>query len=388
MSRKLKIGVAGLGRGFAYMLPTFRRDPRIALVAAADARKEALAHFAADFGAKTYDTVEQLCGDPDVDLIYVATPHQFHAQHTRLAAQAGKHLLIEKPMAISLDECRAMIAAARAAGVQLCVGHSHSFDAPIARARALIESGEFGPVRMIAALNFTDFMQRPRRPEELDTAQGGGVGFSQAAHQVDVVRRLAGKRALRVRAMAGAWDRARPTEGAYAALLSFEDGVFATLTYNGYGHFDSDEWQGWIGETGHAKTPHAGRVPRAFGSAAEEAAFKQSGNYGGAHFRESPPPQAHQHFGAVVVSCALADLRPLPNGVMVHRDGAGRLEPLPAPEIPRAEVIDEIVDAVLHGKTPRHNGEWAMATLEICLAILQSGREGRDIELRHQGACP
>ena len=59
----------------------------------------------------------------------------------------------------------------------------------------------------------------------------------------------------RVRAATGRWDPSRPTEGAYAALLWFDSGAFATLTYSGYGHFDSDEWCGWIGEMGRRKPP-------------------------------------------------------------------------------------------------------------------------------------
>ena len=81
--------------------------------------------------------------------------------------------------------------AARRAGVHLVVGHSHSFDAPVRRLRELIASGEFGAVRMINAINYTDYLYRPRRPEELDTAQGGGAVFNQAAHQVDMVRLIA-----------------------------------------------------------------------------------------------------------------------------------------------------------------------------------------------------
>jgi phthalate 4,5-cis-dihydrodiol dehydrogenase len=174
------------------MLPTFVGDPRVALVAAADSRAEARARFAADFAAVSYPTVEELCADPAVEAIYVATPHQDHARHAVLAARHGKHLLVEKPMALSLSECAAIIAAAERAGVALVVGHSHSFDAPVVRLRALIESGAFGAVRMINAINYTDYLYRPRRPEELDTAQGGGAVFNQAAHQVDIVRLIAG----------------------------------------------------------------------------------------------------------------------------------------------------------------------------------------------------
>src|SRR5688500_3467893 len=262
--RKVRIGVAGLGRAFSVMLPTFVHDPRVALVAAADRRAEARQRFAADFSAKTYDTVEELCADPEIEIVYVATPHQLHARHAILAARNGKHVLIEKPMALTLEDCAAMIDAAKCANVQLIVGHSHSFDAPILRARALIDGREYGAVRMITALNYTDYLLRPRRAEELDTTQGGGAVFNQAAHQVDVVRLLGGGRVKSVRAATGAWDAARPTEGAYSALLTFENGAFASLTYGGYGHFDSDEFSGWIGEMGQAKSPNTRKPPPQF----------------------------------------------------------------------------------------------------------------------------
>src|SRR5262249_50857542 len=170
------------------MLPTFTADLRVSLVAAADPRPEARQRFAVDFAGKPYGRVEELCADPAVDVVYVATPHQFHAAHAVLAAQHGKHVVVEKPLALTLEDCDARVAAARRAGVHLIVGHSHSFDAPILRLRGLIASGAFGPVRMITALNYTEYLYRPRRPEELDTAQGGGALFNQAAHQVDVVR--------------------------------------------------------------------------------------------------------------------------------------------------------------------------------------------------------
>ena len=382
--RKLRIGVAGLGRAFTVMLPTFVNDPRIALVAAADPRAEAKARFAADFSARTYATVEDLCADPAIEIVYVATPHQHHAQHAILAAQYGKHVLVEKPMALTLADCASMIAAAQAAGVHLVVGHSHSFDAPILRARALIAGGDFGAVRMINTLNYTDFVYRPRRPEELDTAQGGGAIFSQGAHQVDIVRLLGGGAVNSVRAATGAFDAARPTDGAYSALLTFRSGAFASLTYGGYGHFDSDEFLGWIGEMGQAKTPYV-RTPQRFASPEAEAAAKSARNYGGANYQPAAnAPLAHQNFGLLIASCECAELRPLPNGVMIYQNGTARLDPLPPPAVPRGEVIDELYGAVVRGIAPLHDGAWAMATLEVCLAILRSAREGREIALDHQ----
>jgi phthalate 4,5-cis-dihydrodiol dehydrogenase len=280
-----------------------------------------------------------------------------------------------------------MIAAAERAGVQLIVGHSHSFDAPVRRARELIESGEFGQVRMVTAVNFTDFLYRPRRPEELDTAQGGGAVFNQAAHHVDIVRLLGGGRVRTVRAHTGAWDPARPTEGAYSCLLTFEDGAFASLTYSGYAHFDTDEWCDWVGEIGQRKDPAAyGGARKLF--AGNEPDLKSRRNYGGRDYAAPSSSSLHQHFGALIVSCDKADLRPLPEGVMIYADGERRLDSLPAPRIPRVGVIDELYAAVVSGKPPRHDGRWGMATLEVCLAMLRSAREGRDIPLASQTGLP
>jgi phthalate 4,5-cis-dihydrodiol dehydrogenase len=379
MLPKLKLGVAGLGRAFAVMLPTLVRDARIALVGAADPRAEARAQFEADFQCRVYREVADLCADPNVEAVYVATPHQFHAAHAVAALSAGKHVLVEKPMALSLDECRAMIAAARKTGKQLVVGHSHSFDAPIALARKIIDRKAHGPVRMISALDYTDFLYRPRRPEELDTASGGGVFFNQAVHQVDILRLLAGSPVKSVRCSAGAWDAKRPTEGAYAAHLAFADGAFASAVYSGYAHFDSDEFQGWIGEMGQRKDPEAYGAARKTLST-EEVAQKNSRNYGGKEYRATSPV-AHQHFGLFVVSCEKADLRPMPNGVMVYSDGEQRLEKLAAPQVPRAEVIDELYFAAMQGRAALHDGEWAMATLQACLAMLESAREGKEVLL-------
>ena len=370
--KKLRLGVSGLGRAFALMAPAFR-DPRVELVAAADPRAEARRKFAADFKARSYSSVEELCADPQVEAVYVATPHELHAAHACLAAASGKHVLVEKPMALTLDECRAMIAAARESGVQLVVGHSHSFDLPVQRTRELIQSGKYGALRMITALDFTDFVYRPRRPEELAT----GAVYNQAAHHVDIVRLLAGAEVKSVRAFTGDWDPARRTQGAYSCLIGFDSGAFAQLTYSGYAHFDSDEFMGWIGEMGQKKDPSSyGTARRSLRG--NELMVKKARNYGGSKFKPARASQ-HQHFGVVIASCEKADLRPLPGGVMIYGERAKRLERLPAPRMPRAEVIDELYAAIVKGRAPLHDGEWAMATLEVCLAILRSSKEQKEI---------
>jgi phthalate 4,5-cis-dihydrodiol dehydrogenase len=391
MTEPLNLGVIGLGRAFTLMLPTFAADPRVALVAASDPRTEARARFAQEFNTSVYEDAEALCADANVSAVYVASPHQFHVAHVKCAARHGKHVMVEKPMALSVDECREMIAAAKEANVKLLVGHSHSFDQPYLRARAMIHSGAYGSLRMINALNFTDFLYRPRRPEELDTTRGGGVVFSQAAHQVDIVRLLAHASAASVRAFTGNWDAARNTEGAYSAQIRFADGSFASLTYSGYAHFDTDEFMGWRGELGQGRDgdPSYGRARanlQKATSAAEEIAMKNERAYGtsGRDAFQIDGELAYNHFGLVIASCERADLRPLPQGVMVYGDKTRHLDELPSPKIPRPEVVDELYAAAMLGTAPLHSGEWGLATLEICLAILESAKTGREVELRWQ----
>jgi phthalate 4,5-cis-dihydrodiol dehydrogenase len=381
----IRIGAAGLGRAFMLMLDTFRRDPRVRLVAAAEPRAESRAAFEREFGGKAYSRVEELCDDPAVEMVYIATPHQFHAQHAIVAARAGKHVLVEKPLAVSLADGLATIEACRAAGVYLIVGPSHSFDAAVLQARRLIDGGTLGGVRMIQALNYTDFLYRPRRPEELDTGAGGGVVFSQGVHQIDVVRLLAGRRALAVTAMTGVWDAARPTEAAYAALVSFDGGVFASLTYSGFAHFESDEWMDWTGELGSAKDPAAyGSARRALERVRvpeEEIRLKTARTYGTG---DMPVASQHEHFGPIVVVCDRADLRLVPGGVHVYGDTERRFLPAPPLDVPRASVIDAVVAAVREGRPPVQTGRWGLASLEICLAIIESARTNRPVSLQHQ----
>ena len=217
-SDPVRLGVAGLGRAFMLMVPSFDADTRVKLTAAAAPREESRDAFEKEYGGTGYATVEELCADPDVEAIYIATPHQMHVDHVLAAARAGKHILVEKPLAVSMEDAEVMVSAAKEAGVYLIVGPSHSFDPPVELATQLISSGKFGQLRMIQAFNYTDFLYRPRRPEELRTEEGGGVLFSQAIHQIDVVRRLAGGMAEKIYAMTGAWDPKRITLNSLYAL--------------------------------------------------------------------------------------------------------------------------------------------------------------------------
>lgn len=386
--KPLGLGIAGLGRAFMLTLPNILADRRFKLVAAAAPRASSRLNFETQFGGTAHDTVAELCADPAVEAVYIATPHQMHADHIRAAASAGKHVLVDKPLAVSMKDGAAMVAAAQKAGIHLLVGPSHSFDGPVAQARALIRGGSLGRVRMIQAFNYTDFLYRPRRPEELLTSEGGGVLFSQAIHQIDIVRLLMGGQARSVAAMCGRWDTARPTEGSYAALVGFDDGAFASMLYSGYAHFDSDEWMGWIGELGRPKDPAAyGKARKLLATVATpdaEAALKQTRTFGASDVPDLPPE--HEHFGPVLVSLDRADLRLTPQGLWIYADTERRFVPTPKTLSPRSGVLDALWDAVRRNLPPVQTGVWGLGNLELCHAILSSAETGQIVPLRHQTA--
>lgn len=383
----VRLAVCGLGRAFVLTQNALQSDPRIKLVAACAPRQESRDAFEATFpGSRTYADIVQLCADPLVEAVYIATPHALHAEQVRQVAQAGKHILVEKPLAINIGDAQQMIADVRAAGVHAVVGPSHSFDAPVVQASDLIALGDLGKPRMIQAFNYTDFLYRPRRAEELRTEAGGGVVFSQGIHQIDVVRRLAGVAAESVYACTGNWDSQRDTEGAYSAIVRFSGGLSATLTYSGYAHFDSDEWMDWAGELGQRKDPDVyGLARKALihaPTSAQESALKSRRTFGASS--AMPVTKFEEHFGPVLVSLERADLRLSAQGLHIYGDQDRRFVPTRAKLTPRTEVVDALVAAVRENRPPRQSLNWGLASLEICHAILESALTGMPVKLLHQ----
>src|SRR5262249_35375165 len=143
----------------------------------------------------------------------------------------------------------------------------------------LIASGELGRLALVSASAYTDFLYRPRRPEELVTDQGGGIMFNQVPHQVDAARLVAGGMATSVRAAAWSLDPARPTEGCYAAFVTFEGGAVASLAYSGYDHLDSADLAAGRVSEDPRRYGAARRALRAVHGPDEEAALRVASGY-------------------------------------------------------------------------------------------------------------
>jgi phthalate 4,5-cis-dihydrodiol dehydrogenase len=383
--RPLALGVIGLGMAGAVMVRAAARHPGVVLTAAAELHAAPREAFGRDFNARTYADARALCEDAAVEAVYIATPHQFHAEQAVAAAECGKHVILEKPMALTLADCDRIIAAVERAKVHLIVGHTHAFDPAVREMRRIISAGELGALGMIASWNYTNYLYRPRRPEELDTAKGGGILFNQVPHQIETVRRLGGGLVKSVRAQVGVLDPARPTEANCTAFLEFANGVAASLVYSGYDFFDSDELHFWVSERGSPKQPAHGGSRRALRAhQGPEAALRTSSVGYGAPDQGEPPHQPH--FGVTVATCARGDLRASADGVFVYGEDGKREIALPdgGRYSGRLNVLDDLRAAIATGRSPVHDGRWGKATLEVALAIQQSARERREIVLAHQ----
>src|SRR3989475_8170948 len=119
------------------------------LVAVSRERAELVEEFAREFGARrSYETWRQLLSDTEIDAVYVATPVELHAAQTIAAAEAGKHVLCEKPLTLTVGECDQMLAACRANNVKLGVAYYRHFYPVVGRIKEVIESGEIGTPTM------------------------------------------------------------------------------------------------------------------------------------------------------------------------------------------------------------------------------------------------
>ena len=381
----MRLGIAGMGAAGQAFVAALRGDARIEWVAMAEPAEAVRRQWEQEQGVAGYSSFDEMLAHPGLDAVYIATPTQLHAPQVVQAAQAGKHVLVEKPMAQSLGAARQMVEAAQRAGVVLVVGHSHSHDLPIRRMKEVVESGEIGAVGMVNTWCYTDWVRRPRRPEELDAELGGGVTFRQGSHQFDIVRLLCGGKARSLRARTFNWDPARATIGAHSVWIEFENGATASAVYNGYGGFSSMDLCGGISEWGLRQAPAQREMQpvNAPSRSPEEELRAKRERAAKAIPAQAPHPP---FFGLTLVSCERGDIRQSPQGLYLYTPGGMREIVLPVDRSPRHLVLDEFCDAVAGRSPALHDGRWGLATLEICVAAMQSSLSGAEVRLSEQVA--
>lgn len=390
----IKAAVAGLGMAGNGLVRTLSETDGVQMVAASDLREHALDGFSQQYGGKGYTSIGQICDDPSVEAVWVATPTHLHAQHAVMLANAGKHVVVEKPMAVTLDECDMMIEAAAKNNVTLLAGGARSFDPAFVAMRQVITSGRLGKLAALSTFSFTTWMTRAREPHEVDVNRGGGAIYNQAAHPLDVLRLLGGGLMKSIRGITvDTGLPGRPCPGYFTAIIEFENGVPATLVYDGYGFIQGWEFLPW-GETPErqraADASNAYRRALRNGTADELEAREQlrysglGSGPGGAGLRGGEAGWTPQDAGMVVATCELGEIRQSKDGLYVYDDEGRHDEPLPANATHRANEVAELRDGMAGRRRPLHDGAWGKATIEAMLALMQSAREHREIDLRYQ----
>jgi predicted dehydrogenase len=240
----LKWGLIGAGDiARRRVAPALRDSPACDLVAISRAHADRAEAFAKDFGARRWHSRWQdLIADPEIESVYIATPVRLHAEQTLAAANAGKHVLCEKPMAMDADECDRMLAACRANGVKLGVAYYRHFYPAVARAKDIISSGAIGQA-VVAQMNaFEWFDPQPDHPRAwlLNRAEsGGGPMIDFGCHRLEVLLHLFGP-VLQIAGTTANVAFDREVEDTAAVLLRFETGPVASLTVTHAAHEPQD----------------------------------------------------------------------------------------------------------------------------------------------------
>ena len=193
-AENIRLGCVGLGRWAGVLAEGIRKTPGLEIAAChtrSEGRKEA---FAEKYGCRPYPDYAAILEDPDIDAVVLTTPHSAHQEQVCAAARAGKHVFVEKPIAVTLDDARACVAACGSAGVVLMVGHCWRWVASVQKARALMDEGALGEVTQAAghfgnprARNYGREIWRDD-PDESPLGPFTGPGF----HLLDILKYLLG----------------------------------------------------------------------------------------------------------------------------------------------------------------------------------------------------
>jgi len=170
--------------------PAMVEDPGSELVALFSNTPERAEEMRARFGAqRAYSDLDAVLSDADVDAVYIASPQQRHCEETLRAAAAGKHVLCEKPMAVTLDECEEMIAACEAAGVQLAIAYYRRWYPKARKLKELVDSGTIG--KPVSARVFIAGRYDPTPDDwkhwRVEAAAGGGAMMDVGSHRLDLI---------------------------------------------------------------------------------------------------------------------------------------------------------------------------------------------------------
>ena len=247
-------GCGSFARDFARVMEPLHGEVDL-LFASRDAARAA--EFNRAFhGEGAFGSYEEAAADPRVDAMYICTPHHLHREHVELAVGAGKHVLVEKPIARNLDEARAIIAATGDSGVTLMVAENYRFLSGVRLAKQLVGDGSIGTLRMVQMQEEALFQPgKWRNDRELN---GGGVFIDGGIHKVDVLLYLAGRPATVFAAAVPPGNLGLEAEDGLAMVTTHPNGVVGMINHTWTCAKASPIWLSVLG-TGGALYYEAGR---------------------------------------------------------------------------------------------------------------------------------
>lgn len=231
----LRVWVVGAGIILERHMKAISRMERLQAVAVADVRLERAEEAARLYGVRAYTDYRFMVDKERADIVIVAVPHVLHREAAIYCAQAGSHILMEKPMALTVRECEEMIAAAKACQVQLMVGLTQHYFRENRMAREIVQRGDLGRLVMINDTRHQHYYSASR-PEWFfhKTQAGGGILMNLGAHSIDKIQWLQDSRIRKVKAHLTHYGERGDVEGSGALWLESESGIPCTVVQSGY----------------------------------------------------------------------------------------------------------------------------------------------------------
>jgi len=334
--RKLRYAVVGLGSyAVNQIMPRFKDTESCELVALVSGTPAKLEKYGAEYGIPAthhynYQNYDKIADNPDIDAVYIILPNSMHAEFTIRAARAGKHVMCEKPMAVSAAECEAMIAACRKAKVKLMIGYRCHFEQYNLHVIEQVRSGAIGKPHVITAEH--GFYAQPGQWRLDRPLSGGGSMMDIGIYSLNAARYLSGEEPVLVTATEStdkSDPRFRNVEDQIDFQLKFPSGVIANCI-SSY-------------STGHN-------------------AFRVTGEKGWIGMEPATPYSGHQ--------------------LWMRRNGKTEQKMLPpAPKNQWAGQLDHLAECVASGKEPIVAGEEGLKDMRLIEAIYRSAREGRAVKV-------
>lgn len=340
MTDTLRFGLIGCGRVAPRHAESVTQAPDATLVAVADVRASRAERFAKEYRAAPYTDYRRLLERPDIDVVSICTPSGLHADMAIAAMQAGKHVVVEKPMALSLADADRMLQAAAETGRKLCVVLQNRYNPPMQDLRRVVDSGRLGRLLLGSA---TVRWYRPQEYYEDEWhgtwAMDGGALMNQSIHHIDALQWLMGAPAS-VFAYTATLAHRMEAEDVGVAVIRFRSGALGTVEGSTITYPENLEGSVAVfGERGSLKVGGTALNRKTI--------WKIEGEL--EHEKE-----------------------------LLTRD---QLDPASVYGTSHSAVIADMIAAVREDRPPKTNGLEARRSVALVLAIYESARTGRPVDM-------